>query len=78
MSNPTIEEIRAAVLECSYMELTWDNGPKEPVILDLFSASAMVQLYDRLKPENQEKFAAAINRSQGAFMAVHKMTMGAL
>lgn len=75
--TPTIEQIRQNVKQNSYMELVWNEGD-EPIILDLFTASAMVQVHDALKPENQAKFAAAISRSQASFFKVHEMVLKCL
>ena len=77
MSRPSIELIRENVKQNSYSELRWAEDD-EPVILDLFTASAMVQVYDALKPENQTKFAAAISRSEASFFKVHSMVLKCL
>ena len=77
MSKPSIELIRENVKQNSYTVLVWNEGDK-PVILDLFTASAMVQAYDALKPENQTKFAAAISRSEASFFKAHSMVLKCL
>ena len=77
MIPPTIDFIRNNVKQNSYSELRWAEDD-EPVILDLFTASAMVQVYDALKPENQTKFAAAISRSEASFFKAHSMVLKCL
>lgn len=77
MSRPSIEQIRENVKQNSYTELVWNEGDK-PIILDLFTASAMVQVYDALKPENKTKFAAAISNSESSFLKAHSMVLKCL
>lgn len=77
MICPTIDVIRQNVRQCSYTELRWNEGDK-PIILDLFTASAMVKVHDALKPENQTKFAEAISRSEASFLKVHSMVLKCL
>lgn len=77
MICPTIDIIRRNVLDCSYTELRW-NEKDEPIVLDLFTASAMVKVHDALKPENQTKFAEAISRSETSFLKVHSMVLKCL
>lgn len=48
-----------------------DGGP---VDVDLFSASAMVQVHDSLKPENQRKFRDSIKNKLG-FLKMHSFAL---
>ena len=47
----TIKACREIVASCSYQKI-------DGVTVDLFSASTIVQVFDALKPANQEKMAA--------------------
>lgn len=75
--KPTIDDLRAAVKEGRYIYLKWQRDG-EITLLDTFSASAIVQVYDKVKPENKEKVARAINNSQSSFMKLHTMVMNTL
>lgn len=75
--KPTIDDLRAAVKEGRYIYLKWQRDD-EITLLDTFSASAIVQVYDKVKPENKEKVARAINNSKSSFMKLHTMVMNTL
>lgn len=48
---------------------TWSNDATsfEPLIVDAFTASAMVQIYDALGGANQAKFKRMVGASRGSF-----------
>jgi len=51
-----------------------DGGP---VDVDLFSASAMIQVHDALKPESQRKFKESIKNKLG-FLKMHSFALSAI
>lgn len=75
--KPTIDDLRNAVKNGSYIHIKWQRDG-EIMLLDTFSASAIVKVYDAVKPENKEKVARAINNSKSSFMKLHTMVMNVL
>ena len=55
-----------------------DNKQAEKVhgmMVDMFTASAMVQVYDKLNKDNQSKFKDMINKDKKGFMAMQSFAM---
>lgn len=75
--KPTIDDLRTAVKEGRYIHIKWERDGAI-VLLDTFSASAIVKVYDAVKPENKERINAALGRSQSSFTKLHNMVMNAL
>ena len=48
---------------------------KKTASVDMFTASAMVQVYDALNKDNQSKFKDMINKNLQGFMAMQKFAM---
>lgn len=55
-----VETARKVVAEGQYQHVNHETGALDPegVILDLFTASMLTQVYDALKPASQAKFGA--------------------
>lgn len=75
--KPTIEDLRNAVKAGSYIHIKWERDG-EIVLLDTFSASAIIQVYEAVKPENKERVERALSNSKSSFMKLHTMVMKAL
>ena len=58
--SANVVALRKGVEEKSMVTLKWDDG--RVLSVDLFSASAIVQVYDALNEENRAKFAALIGK----------------
>ena len=48
---------------------------KKTASVDMFTASAMVKVYDALNKDNQSKFKDMINKNLQGFMAMQKFAM---
>ena len=48
---------------------------KKTASVDMFTASAMVKVYDALNKDNQGKFKDMINKNKGGFMAMQSFAM---
>lgn len=49
----------------------------EPLVVDMFTASAMLSVYDALNQTNQEKFEAWLCKSRSHFVKLVDITWGA-
>ena len=58
----TVDTLRKIVKDKQHQTVMFDKGQ---AIVDLFSASAMVQVYDALKPATKKKFEAMIKSKEG-------------
>ena len=58
----TIDTLRKIVKDKQHQTVMFDKGQ---AIVDLFSASAMVQVYDALKPATKKKFEVMIKSKEG-------------
>jgi len=58
----TIDTLKMIVKDKQHQTVMFDKGQ---AIVDLFSASAMVQVYDALKPATKKKFEAMIKSKEG-------------
>ncbi|SVD34116.1 uncharacterized protein METZ01_LOCUS386970, partial [marine metagenome] len=59
---PTIENLRMIVKDKQHQKFMF---PKGQALVDLFTASAMVQVYDALKPATKKKFEDMIKSKEG-------------
>lgn len=66
----------AAISQGSWRAFTWDNDQVgfEPLIVDMFTASAMMQVYDALEEANQAKFRRMIGAGRGSFARLLEFT----
>lgn len=86
----SLDALRNIVKECQAMCFVWpkegefvesnfrfntDHKGYEPLLVDLFSASRMIAVYDALKPENKDKMGRMVAASRGQFMKVHEIAM---
>lgn len=51
----------------SFRAFTWDNDDLEPLLIDAFTASAMVQVHGALSEANQAKFRRMVEAGRGSF-----------
>ena len=58
----TVDTLRKIVKDKQHQTVMFDKGQ---ALVDLFSASAMVQVYDALKPATKKKFEAMIKSKEG-------------
>ena len=58
----TVDTLRKIVKDKQHQTVMFDKGE---ALVDLFSASAMVQVYDALKPVTKKKFEAMIKSKEG-------------
>ena len=58
----TIDTLRMIVKDKQHQTVMFDKGQ---ALVDLFSASAMVQVYDALKPATKKKFEDMIKSKEG-------------
>ena len=58
----TVDTLRKIVKDKQHQTVMFDKGN---AMVDLFSASAMVQVYDALKPATKKKFEAMIKSKEG-------------
>ena len=58
----TIDTLKKIVKDKQHQTVMFDKGE---ALVDLFSASAMVQVYDALKPATKKKFEAMIKSKEG-------------
>ena len=58
----TVDTLRKIVKDKQHQTVMFDKGKAK---VDLFSASAMVQVYDALKPATKKKFEAMIKSKEG-------------
>lgn len=70
----TLASLKLAVAGGSMAKLKWTDG--QTVTVDLFSASAVVSLYDALAPANQAKFDAIIAQGPGHLMRLVEIAFG--
>lgn len=69
LNGITIEQMREMVREFSYEEVLWP-GEESPVIVDVFSASAIVKAYDASSDESKER-AEELLKSKAGFMHLY-------
>jgi len=58
----TVDTLRKIVKDKQHQTVMFDKGQ---ALVDLFTASAMVQVYDALKPATKKKFEAMIKSKEG-------------
>ena len=58
----TVDTLKKIVKDKHHQTVMFDKGQ---ALVDLFSASAMVQVYDALKPATKKKFEAMIKSKEG-------------
>ena len=58
----TVDTLKKIVKDKQHQTVMFDKGQ---ALVDLFSASAMVQVYDALKPATKKKFEAMIKSKEG-------------
>lgn len=75
VAEGVMDDLRNIVKSKSAKQVKFDDGSRTKV--DMFTASAMVKVYDALKPANQEKFAATVGKSQQSFMKMMDFAFGA-
>lgn len=62
--TPTIETIRGIVAEKQARKIRFVSDTK-PMLLDLFSASAMMAIYDSVNDDNKNKISEMIKTKTG-------------
>lgn len=69
IKQASYDQVRRVITEGRYFYLVWENDPPEaePILLDLFTASALVKIHDALNPENQAKVEEQIAASRAKF-----------
>ena len=52
-----------------FLALVWssDNSDYDPLLIDAFTADAMVKVYDALSPDNKVKFERVVAKGRGPF-----------
>lgn len=76
-TNPaTIEVLQAMVKEGSMAKLRWPDGKKQ--VIDLFSASAVVKVYEALNESNQEKFRGILGKGPGGLLKLVEISFGVM
>jgi len=65
----SLEALKAIVDEHQYRYFTWPNDEPEdePLLIDAFTASAMMKIYDALNLTNQERFRTRLAKSRVGF-----------
>jgi hypothetical protein len=75
ISEAVIDDLRGIVKKKSRADVKFADGKKLKV--DMFSASAIVQVHDALNGANQKKFADALNKGESSFMKMLDFAMSA-
>lgn len=80
LARPTVESLRSIVKNQGYKFFTWGNDRPdyEPLLIDMFSASAMVQVYDAMNAEHKAKFERMVKASRAQFMKMQTFSTGRL
>jgi len=73
INEGVIEDLKKIVKRKARADIKFANGRKTKV--DLFTASAMTQVYDKLNDKNKKKFADAINKDERMFMKMMDFAM---
>ena len=73
INEGVIEDLKKIVKRKARADVKFANGRKTKV--DLFTASAMTQVYDKLNDKNKQKFADAINKDERMFMKMMDFAM---
>jgi hypothetical protein len=73
VTEAVIDDLRKIVKRKQAMDIKFAKGGRTKV--DMFTASAMVKVHDKLKAENQKKFADAINTDERMFMKMMDFAM---
>lgn len=72
-TNPaSIEVLQAMVKEGSMAKLRWPDGRKQ--VIDLFSASAIVKVYEALNESNREKFEGILAKGPGGLLKLAQIS----
>jgi hypothetical protein len=66
LSEAVIDDLRDIVKSKSMKRIKLDDGTQTRV--DLFTASALVQVYDKLSDANKQKFASGMAKNENMFM----------
>jgi 23S rRNA pseudoU1915 N3-methylase RlmH len=66
LGESVIDDLRKIVKTKSAKDVKFKDGQKLKV--DMTTASAMVQVHDKLKSSNAKKFADSINKNENMFM----------
>ena len=69
----SFEKLATVAQDWAWRAFTWDKDP-EPVIVDAFTASAMVKVHDALGEANQAKFRRMIGAGRGSFVRLVDFT----
>ena len=73
INEGVIDDLKKIVKRKSRADVKFANGRRTKV--DLFTASAMTQVYDKLNDKNKQKFADAINKDERMFMKMMDFAM---
>ena len=73
INEGVIEDLKKIVKRKARADVKFANGRRTKV--DLFTASAMTQVYDKLNDKNKQKFADAINKDERMFMKMMDFAM---
>ena len=73
LNEGVIDDLRNIVKTKSAKDVKFAGGGKAKV--DMFTASAMVKVYDALNDANKKKFADAINKNENMFMKMMDFAM---
>ena len=73
INEGVIDDLKKIVKRKARADVKFANGRRTKV--DLFTASAMTQVYDKLNDKNKQKFADAINKDERMFMKMMDFAM---
>lgn len=73
LDEAVLDSLRNIVKKKGAQTVKFGDGSRSKV--DAFTASALVQVYDKLNKQNQKKFADTINKTQDGFMKMMDFAM---
>lgn len=73
LDENVLDSLRNIVKKKGAQTVRFGDGSRSKV--DAFTASALVQVYDKLNKQNQKKFADTINKTQDGFMKMMDFAM---
>lgn len=73
LDESVLDSLRNIVKKKGAQTVRFGDGSRSKV--DAFTASALVQVYDKLNKQNQKKFADTINKTQDGFMKMMDFAM---
>ena len=74
LAEGNMDILRSIVKRKSAKPVKFSDGKS---MVDMFTASAIVQVYDKVNPDNQAKMKKMVNGKQSQFMAIQDLAMKA-